>query len=351
MQRWKSFVVLAVTATVVTSLMVGTAVAAPDGDRRAEHQRIVDFWTPERVAQAIPRDFVLDPERGFIPAKKPDNPGKPGGDGGTEPDTGLVTGASWNGGGTVVNTTGKVLFQMGGSYYVCSASVVEDGPNDTDSVILTAAHCVYDESRGEFATNWMFVPAYDTDPAPLTTNGSFCGQTEYGCWTATALTVHSEFVTAGGFNDQAVVYDFAFATVGSGGHDGTALDALGTQAISFSEIGTDPETPIEVYSFGYPAAKKYKGNDLTYCKGPVANPPLNGDPTYRIECDMTGGSSGGPWFSGFDLASGTGTLVSVNSYGYRGDSGMYGPKFNEDTQALYSAADNAQPSEGQVIGG
>lgn len=338
MQRWKSFVVLAVTATVVTSLMVGTAVAAPDGDRRAEHQRIVDFWTHERVAQAIPRDFVLDPGRGFVPAAKPTNPGKPGG-GDEGGDTGLVTGASWNGGGTVVNTTGKVLFQMGGSYFVCSASVVADGTNDTDSVILTAAHCVYDESAGAFATNWMFIPAYDSAPAPLTASGSFCQDTAHGCWTAAALTVHHGYASAGGFNDQAVVYDFAFATVRQGGKNGTTIldRTVGTQAFSTSAL----QDGAEVYSFGYPSAQKYKGNDLVYCQSPAANPPANGDPTYRIECGMTGGSSGGPWFSPFTAGGGTGTLVSVNSYGYRGDSGMYGPKFNANTQALYDAADDA----------
>ena len=36
---------------------------------------------------------------------------------------------------------------------------------------------------------------------------------------------------------------------------------------------------------------------------------------------MTGGSSGGPWFSGFsNLRAGTGTLTSVNSYKYNADS-------------------------------
>ena len=35
--------------------------AAGGGNARSEHQRIVDFWTHERVAQAQPRDFVFDP--------------------------------------------------------------------------------------------------------------------------------------------------------------------------------------------------------------------------------------------------------------------------------------------------
>ena len=53
---------------------------------------------------------------------------------------------------------------------------------------------------------------------------------------------------------------------------------------------------------------------------------------------MTGGSSGRPWFSPFDEAAGMGALTSVNPYGYRGGSAMYGPKFSGATEAVYTAA-------------
>ncbi len=323
--------------TALLALMTsGLATAAQSPSAASEHQRIVDFWTHERVAKAVPRHFVLDPGRGFVPDAKPDKPGggKPGGGG--DGDTTLVTGASWTSGGTVLKTTGKVLFQMGGSYYVCSASVVEDGNSTNDySLILTAAHCAYDETNNKFATNWMFIPDYDSKPAALTTNGSFCADTLYGCWTAHTLTAHDGYASAGGFNDEAVAHDFAFVKVLAGGRNGTQLDAtVGTQAIAFGEVGSSNL----VYAFGYPAAQKYKGNDLVYCAGPVGTDPNAGGTTYRIACGMTGGSSGGPWFSSFTTEGGTGVLTSVNSYGYRGDSSMYGPKFNTTTQAVYDAA-------------
>ena len=57
-----------------------------------------------------------------------------------------------------------------------------------------------------------------------------------------------------------------------------------------------------------------------------------------MPCDMTGGSSGGPWLSGFVEATGAGTLGSLNSYGYGKTAVMYGPKFNSRTQATYTAA-------------
>src|SRR4029077_20973685 len=120
--------------------------------------------TNGRVAQAIPRDFEFDPNRGsFRPSAKP---ARPGGGGSTS-----TVGSSWTAGGEVLGTTGKVLFAMGGVYYVCSASVADDTVSGR-SIILPAGHCAVDESTGEFATNWMFVPDYDSAPVALTTSGS-----------------------------------------------------------------------------------------------------------------------------------------------------------------------------------
>lgn len=43
-------------------------------------------------------------------------------------------------------------------------------------------------------------------------------------------------------------------------------------------------------------------------------------------CAMTGGASGGPWVHDMD-EEGTGTLVSVNSWGFTHKPGMAGPVF------------------------
>jgi hypothetical protein len=341
--RRRLAVATAVAAALGVASFAGIAGAAPaprpDRPAQSEHERIVAFWTPERVARAVPRDFVLDPAtRGYQPAAKPEGkPSKPGGGGGGG-DTTTVLGASWNGGGEVLRTTGKVLFALGSSYYVCSASVADDAVSGR-SIVLTAAHCAYDETNRRFATNWMFVPEYDSAPAPLTTSGSFCAQTKWGCWTASALVVHDGYASAGGFNDQAVQHDFAFAVVGQGGHSGTAqLDAtVGSHPVSYSALPGGVDTHL----FGYPAAGKYKGNDLVYCRGPLGFDPYTSNKTYRVGCNMTGGSSGGPWFVPFSASTGSGTHVSVNSYGYSGITAMHGPIFNAKTQSVYSAATTA----------
>ena len=312
------------TVLALLPLAVAPVAAGDSKDKaKAEHERIVKYWTAERIASAKPRDFVRTDHGKFDPRVKPPKP-PPGGGGGA------VRGASWTGGGPVVQRTGKVLFTMGGSNWVCSASAVSDS-RSTHSLVLTAGHCAYDEVARAFATNWTYVPSFDT--APTFT----CAQSTYGCWTATpasggGLVVHNGYATAGGFNTQATIHDFAIAIVAQGGKTSTQLDALGTYGIAFPAISTGQS----VHAFGYPAAGKYHGNDLTYCTGPTFNDNFNGNRTWGINCDMTGGSSGGPWLAGFTNTAGTAT--SLNSYGYGGISNMYGPKFNSNTQAVYNRA-------------
>jgi V8-like Glu-specific endopeptidase len=244
-----------------------------------------------------------------------------------------VAGASWTKGGLILKASGKVFFTMAGARYTCSGSVASDG-RSSYSLVLTAAHCAYDESGEAFATNWIFIPEYDTAPG-----GQDCAASLRGCWTAQALVVHDGYASAGGFNTQATVHDFAFAVVGPGGKSGSAqLDTtVGSFALSTSTLAVGSK----LYAFGYPAAGKYKGKDLTYCAGPIFEDPYNAKKTWGMTCAMTGGSSGGPWLSGFSEATGSGTLSSLNSYGYSGVKAMHGPKFNAQTAAVYGAADGA----------
>jgi hypothetical protein len=291
---------------------------------------------------AVPRDFVATGDGTFELAGKggngkPDKPtGKPPKPTPTPEPTpppgggSTTTGASWTGGGPIVARSGKVYFEMGGGY-VCSGAVVDDSRAGY-SLVLTAGHCAYDEVARRFATNWLFIPDYDG--APTFT----CSATVYGCWTADALVVHSGYATAGGFNTQATIHDFAFAVVGPGGKSGSTVfdSTVGSFPISYAALPSG----TTMAAFGYPAAGKYRGRDLVYCQGPAGFDPLNADLTWKLNCDMTGGSSGGPWFSGF--SSGSGTLSSLNSYGYSGITAMHGPKFNARTQAVYDAADGAE---------
>jgi V8-like Glu-specific endopeptidase len=314
-------------ALVMLALAAAPVSAAPgaSAEARAEHQRIVAFWTPARMKAAIPRphERPLPPR---APNAKPEKPGV-----GT---TATVTGASWTKEDSLVRkAVGKVFFTLGTTLYTCSGSVTKDG-RPGYSLVLTAAHCAYDEAKNVFAKDWMFIPDYES--APQT-----CNETKYGCWTAQALVVHEGWASESGFTSNATQHDFAFAVVGAGGKSGVdpELDkAVGYFPIVFTPLAKD--TPV--YAFGYPAAGKYNGTKLIYCAGPVGFDTRNDKMTYSLACDMTGGSSGGPWFSGFDEVTGEGTQVSLNSYGYRTvKATMYGPKFGDPTKAVYAAANSA----------
>jgi hypothetical protein len=308
---------------VLAALPMAAPVAAKD-PAKAEHDRIVAYWTPARMASAIPRDFVKAGGK-FVPtAGKPPKP--PGGGGG-----GAVTGASWTGDNPIVARSGKVFFTMGTTRYVCSGSVADDSRDDL-SLVLTAGHCAYDEVARRFATNWMFIPAYDSAPTQT------CPQTAYGCWTAQALVVHNGFATAGGFNSQAMVHDFAFAVVGAGAVPNGAEQELDV-AVGSYPLATSVSAGNKLYAFGYPAAGKYKGKDLVYCAGNIFADPYASNQTWGMTCNMTGGSSGGPWLLGFEGSDPA--LGSLNSYGRQGLPNMYGPKFNDDTLSVYNAAAEA----------
>ena len=60
------------------------------------------------------------------------------------------------------------------------------------------------------------------------------------------------------------------------------------------------------------------------------SPPGDGPDTLEIDCDMSGGSSGGGWVNA------DGALNGLTSYGYAGDFGhLYGPYFGAEAAGLY----------------
>ena len=318
-----------------SALPVVAAQPAAVSAQRAEHDRITAYWTPARMAAAAPRDFVRTGGQ-YVPAA-----GKPGGSGSR------VVGASWpNLKGKISTAEGKVYFHMDGGDWQCSGTSTSDSRSGY-SLVLTAGHCAYDETNGHgslngFATNWMFMPAWDQQPATFSTA---CTNSKYGCWTAQALFVHNGFANAGGFNDQATHYDWAFALVGPGGKSNTQLEALGTFSVQAGSVAKgDTE-----YLYGFPAAGKYHGNDLTYCAGPTVEDAGNSNSTWGVACDMTGGSSGGGWLDGSNGDGTSGVLGGLNSYGYSGVKFMYGPKFNGNTSATYNAA-NGNATTNTLVG-
>jgi V8-like Glu-specific endopeptidase len=288
----------------VVPMQANPASAGPGSDN---HGRTVAYWTPARRAAAIPRNIERDPKA------------KPGGGGSGSTK---VTGAAWTGGGDVTMTTGKVFFTSGGIDWVCSGSAVHSSHGNA---VLTAGHCVNDGDGAPFATRWIFYPGWNGSPSPT-----------LGAWTATSLFTTRNWATNEDFDDDA-----GFAVV-TNGTSATLEGVLTGPVTKVPTIAFDGPSTTQTYSaFGYPAAGKYKGNTLTYCAGQVQI-SYDGGQTLALPCDMTGGSSGGPWL--VDYGTGARVIESLNSYGYSGLRAMFGPIFGPAEQAAYQAASSGSCS-------
>ncbi|HUG29382.1 MAG TPA: hypothetical protein VMQ65_02560 [Candidatus Limnocylindria bacterium] len=319
--RSRVFVALAA-LTLSLLLPAGVGAGSAQSAAKAEQDRIIAYWTPARIASAQPRDFVRNDAGKLVPSK-----GKPGGGG--DGDGGAVTGASWTGNEPVELRVGRILFSSGGSNWICSGSVVSD--SDTDySVILTAGHCVFDGNDG-WSYNFLFMPDFDDNP------DYNCVTRVMGCWTANRLSAHTNFVPSGFGPDSALRVDYGFARVGTG----NKLGQLDTAVTGGYGLTTSIGSPGPVaWAFGYPAQGKYKGKDLIYCTGATVGDPYDVG-TWGMACKMNGGSSGGGWLFGTtNPADGSGSLGSVNSYGYTGLAYMFGPIFDGDTLDVRDAVVN-----------
>jgi V8-like Glu-specific endopeptidase len=208
-------------------------------------------------------------------------------------------------------TMGKVFFTSNGFSYTCSASVAGN------HTVWTAGHCVFNPQSYTWHSDWVFVPGYYDGYAP---NGYWYARE---LWTTTAWTDSY-------YNNYA--YDFAMAVLwpdASGYSVTTRFGSLGSM-FNFSRSQY-------YYAFGYAAGYPYNGERIAWCEGSpyvydyAYNPPTNG-----IGCDLTPGSSGGPWMVYYSSGYYTN---GVNSYKYTNDPySMYSPYFEDAALNLYYTA-------------
>ncbi|MFF5110618.1 trypsin-like serine peptidase [Streptosporangium sp. NPDC000509] len=296
-------------ATVATSGAPDVVEHAP-APTASERERLLGYWTPRRMASATPFDRLDKATgtlgrlsatgRGVVPRQR------------SHGAVSRTAGARWTSGGAVARTTGRVFLTIKGSDFVCSASSVRSANKD---LVVTAGHCVKD-GTGAWADNWTFVPGYSQ------------GRRPYGQYTARRMFVAGPWSREG--DDSHDIGMVAVATSG-GRHLG---DVVGGQDIAFGV----PRGRL-ASGFGFPADAPYDGEHLVYCAGPLRDDPNGQTRDQGMRCDMTAGSSGGPWLSGFDASTGRGTIVSVSSFKYSDDRRtMYGPYFGDSAKALYATA-------------
>ncbi|MFB8760374.1 trypsin-like serine peptidase [Streptomyces sp. NPDC059852] len=277
------------------------------------------FWTPERMRSAAPLDLLDAGTRAVDTAPRAGRPATvaPTTPAASTADVGPAAfpngGGAWTGGGAVVSTAGRVFFTYQGRTASCSGNAVTSANRST---VITAGHCV--KLEGAWHTDWVFVPGYHDGQAP------------HGRWTATKTLSTPQWTASEDIN-----YDVGAAVVAP--LDGQRLtDVVGGQGLAFN-TGYNQR----MYSFGFPAAAPYDGEKFIYCSGTTSRDFLLSN-DHGMGCDMTGGASGGPWFTRFDEATGTGLQSSVNSFKYNFlPTRMYGPYFGADAQNLYQAAQSS----------
>lgn len=258
-----------------------------------------------------------------------------GGGGGTP---GAVPNAEWNNGGVVQNAAGRIYFEMPDtamrlrwSGYVCSGTVATDGTTGR-TVVITAAHCVYDDANKAFARNVLFIP--NQDGTTGTGTDLNCANDPLGCWVPNFGVVDVNWTTRT-FPDN-VAWDYAYYVVSdTGAHQGTAApEALDAAVTSMDVSFGTPSLQALTHALGYSYSMDPQ---FMYCADALTQESAVN--WWLGNCGLTGGSSGGPWVQPMNTSTGNGPIMSVNSWGYTNQAGMAGPKLSGTSAAcVFSVA-------------
>ena len=163
--------------------------------------------------------------------------------------------------------------------HFCTASVVASPGRD---LLITAAHCINGGKNGGYRQDIVFIPDYRD------------GQKPYGVWVPAHLLVAPQWEN---FSDPA--YDVGFIVLKP--HDGKNIE----EVLGANQLGIDPGYDNQVRVTGYPASQ----DAPVTCTGATSK---QSESQLRFECDgFTGGTSGSPWVTHFDLRTRTGTIVGV----------------------------------------
>jgi hypothetical protein len=211
-------------------------------------------------------------------------------------------------------TVGRIFFRQNGVDYACSGASVAGSPRQ---VVYTAGHCLSD-GAGVFSRKVVFVPAYRDGKAP------------YGVFPALNL-----WVTTGWHEDSDFTYDLGAFNVGRNAAGQLLRNRVGYLGFAWNQ---SPEQHWNV--LGYPSSSPFTGRTMQVCQASYAADDLavegSGPWPTGIGCDMTRGSSGGPWVVGWKRSN---WLNGVNSYKYDSQPlATYGPYFDDAAVGILCAA-------------
>ncbi|MFJ1795963.1 trypsin-like serine peptidase [Kitasatospora griseola] len=233
---------------------------------------------------------------------------------------------------------GKIFIQTPEGEGQCSGTVVSDPAHPGKSnLVWTAAHCAHGGKGKDYFQKMAFVPAYNKSGASSKGKDATLEQVApLGVWAARGMLVMPQWLQKEGeHGSSASQFDFAVVRVAASDGSKRSLEETvgGSMPIWF---GAQPGDIASPSSYGYPAADPFDGEELEHCDSALKPTPFVFDasrpPMLAIGCTMTGGSSGGGWFTKHD---GKTVLFSDNSIG--NDSWMAGPNLGPDAKRMFDA--------------
>jgi V8-like Glu-specific endopeptidase len=198
--------------------------------------------------------------------------------------------------------------------YRCSAVSIGN------SAFWTAGHCIHkgDNLDTGWSTNIVFAPAYKNGSTPL------------GVWTTSHITTKGLWYEFGDLR-----YDMAGGILNEWNNQ-TVSDYAGKLGFAYNL-----ENDLHWLNVAYPSSAPFNGQTQQVCAGSFAYADTSfPDPSpVAMGCDMTRGSSGGPWIISFSGQSGqTNYLNGNNSYRYSiHPKELFSPYFGDAAKLLYDA--------------
>ena len=210
------------------------------------------------------------------------------------------------------STVGVLFFKQYGVDYRCSAVSIGN------SAIWTAGHCIHkgDNSQNGWSSDVYFAPAYKN------------GVTPFGVWSASYLT------TKGLWSDYGDLRcDMAGAVLNQWNNQ-TISEVVGSLGFAYNQ-----DSDLHWLNLGYPSSAPFDGKTQQICAGPFAytDSSMPSPSPISMGCDMTQGSSGGPWILSFSGKVGqTNFLNGNNSYRYSfHPKELFSPYFGDAAKSLY----------------
>ncbi|MGW0824703.1 trypsin-like serine peptidase [Streptomyces sp. NPDC002845] len=278
-----------------------------------------EYWTPKRMANAIPADELAPGAADAADAMNAAEQQVPTGTPGSTSPAAPVAGEDGVSAALVeTQVVGKVFFTnpSDGRNYTCSASALN---SPSKQMVITAGHCVnvggQNGTAGQWMTNWTYVPRYRDGARPF---GTFAAK-EYRAFN-------------GWINNSSFQWDVAMVTTWPRSGD-KVVNVTGGHGLSWNYNRSQAVTV-----WGYPGNRD-NGQIQWWCTG-TTRQVSSSDGRIELQCDFGGGSSGGPWLREYNDSTGLGYVNGVMST-IAGGGWNRSSYFGDSVKAMFDAQGSA----------